>query len=164
MQASVTAMPRPSPALSTDQDGQLTERSLSFLVRRAHRAFVAMLAAALLPHEVSVAEWAVLRILWRQEGLTQVALATRLAVGKASLTPVLNGLERKGILSRTRTEGDRRKHALCLTAHGRELEARLLPLGAAINRQARSGIKDEDFEIAAQVLERVIGNLQPDEQ
>src|SRR3978361_1515206 len=112
----------PTPATVVGGAEPPTERSLSFLVRGAHRAFVAVLAGALTPHGISVAEWAVLRILWQQEGLTQVALAARMQVGKASLTPVLNGLERKGILSRKRNEGDRRKHALSLTRLGRDLE------------------------------------------
>ena len=60
----------------------LTDRSLSFLVRQAHRAFVVRLADRLLPHGVSVAEWAVLRRLWQQEGFTQVDLADRCGSGK----------------------------------------------------------------------------------
>jgi DNA-binding MarR family transcriptional regulator len=43
-----------------------------------------------MPHDVSVAEWAVLHMLWQQEGLTQVSLADRMRVQKSSLTPVLN--------------------------------------------------------------------------
>ena len=37
----------------------LTDRGLSFLVRQAHRAFLARLADRLVPHGVSVPEWAV---------------------------------------------------------------------------------------------------------
>ena len=74
----------------------LTDRSLSFLVRQAHRAFVTRLADGLVPHGVSAAEWAVLRRLWQQEGLTQVDLADCMRVRKASLTAVLTSLERKG--------------------------------------------------------------------
>ena len=113
----------------------LTDRSLSFLVRQAHRAFVARLADGLLPHGVSVAEWAVLRRLWQQEGFTQVDLADRMRVRKASLTAVLASLERKGFLRRTRRGEDRRKYQLFLTKRGRDLKEELLPIGVAINRK-----------------------------
>jgi DNA-binding MarR family transcriptional regulator len=138
----------------------LTERSLSFLVRRAHRAFVTRLADKLVPHDVSVAKWTVLRILWQQEGLTQVSLADRMRVQKSSLTSVLNNLERKGFMRRTRRGDDRRKHRLSLTAHGRALKARLLPIGAAINQRALVDIDPQDAALAANLLEKVIANLE----
>lgn len=138
----------------------LTDRSLSFLVRQAHRAFVARLANRLVPHQISVAEWAVLRMLWQQEGFTQVALADRMRVRKASLTPVLSALERKGLLRRTQRGEDLRKYHLFLTNHGRELEAALLPIGAAINQGALAGIDPQDAELAVRLLEKVIANLE----
>ena len=137
----------------------LTDRSLSFLVRQAHRAFVARLTDQLVPHDVSAAEWAVLRMLWLEEGLTQVALAGRMRVRKASLTSVLSTLERKGFLRRTQRGEDRRKYHLFLTRHGRALETELLPIGAAINRRALAGVDPEDADVAVRVLERVIANL-----
>ena len=138
----------------------LTDRSLSFLVRQAHRAFVARLADRLLPHGVSVAEWAVLRRLWQQEGFTQVALADRMRVRKASLTSVLAGLERKGFVRRTRRGDDRRKYHLFLTKRGRDLKEELLPIAVAINRKAVAGVNPADAGLVVHLLERVIKNLE----
>ena len=138
----------------------LTDQSLSFLVRQAHRAFVARLADRLVPRGVSVAEWAVLRRLWQQEGFTQVALADRMGVRKASLTSVLASLERKGFLRRTRRGEDLRKYHLFLTRRGRDLKEELLPIGVAINRKAVAGIDPEDAVLAVHLLEQVIANLE----
>jgi DNA-binding MarR family transcriptional regulator len=138
----------------------LTERSLSFLVRHAHRAFVTRLAERLVPHQVSVAEWAVLRMLWQQEGLTQVSLAERMRVQKSSLTAVLTSMERKGFLRRTRRGDDRRKRHLFLTARARALQASLLPIGIAINRRALVDIDPNDAAIAADILQKLIANLE----
>jgi len=137
----------------------LTDRSLSFLVRQAHRAFVATLADRLLPHGVSVAEWAVLRRLWQQEGFTQVDLADRMRVRKASLTSVLAGLERKGLLRRIRRGEDLRKYHLFLTKRGRDLKEELHPIGVAINRRAVAGIDPDDAGVVVHLLEKVIANL-----
>lgn len=138
----------------------LTDRSLSFLVRQAHRAFVATLADRLLPHSVSVAEWAVLRRLWQEEGFTQVDLADRMRVRKASLTSVLASLERKGFLRRIRRGEDRRKYQLFLTKRGCDLKEELLPIGVAINRKAVAGIDPADAALAVHLLEKVIANLE----
>jgi len=138
----------------------LTDRSLSFLVRQTHRAFVARLAERLVPYGVSVAEWAVLRRLWQEEGFTQVALADRMRVRKASLTSVLTSLERKGFMRRTRRGEDRRKYHLFLTRRGRDLKAELLPIGVAINRKAVCGIGSGDADLVVLLLEKVIANLE----
>jgi MarR family transcriptional regulator, organic hydroperoxide resistance regulator len=143
-----------------DQAHALTDRSLSFLVRQTHRAFVATLADRLLPHGVSVAEWALLRRLWQQEGFTQVDLAGRMRVRKASLTSVLASLERKGFVRRTRRGEDRRKYHLFLTKRGRDLKEELLPIGVAINRKAVAGIDPEDAGLVVHLLEKVIANLE----
>ena len=138
----------------------LTDRSLSFLVRQTHRAFVARLADRLVPHGVSVAEWAVLRRLWQQEGFTQVDLADRMRVRKASLTSVLTSLERKGFMRRTRRADDLRKYHLFLTKRGRELKQKLLPIGVTINREAVAGIDPDDAGLVTFLLEKVIANLE----
>lgn len=138
----------------------LTDRSLSFLVRQAHRAFVARLADRLVPHGVSAAEWAVLRRLWQQEGLTQVDLADCMRVRKASLTAVLTSLERKGFIRRTRRGEDLRKYHLFLTEGGRGLKEKLLPIGGAINREAVAGIDPDEAALVTLLLEKVIANLE----
>jgi MarR family transcriptional regulator, organic hydroperoxide resistance regulator len=152
------ALPRRTDAAGTQE--ALTDRSLSFLVRQAHRVFVSRLAERLLPHGVSVAEWAVLRRLWQEEGFTQVDLAAQMRMQKASLTAVLASLTRKGFIRRTKRGEDRRKHHLFLTKRGRDLEDALLPIGVAINRRAVAGIDPGEAERAACLLEKLIANLE----
>ena len=118
------------------------------------------LADRLVPYGVSVAEWAVLRRLWQEEGFTQVALADRMGVRKASLTSVLTSLERKGFMRRTRRGDDRRKYHLFLTKRGRDLEGELLPIGAAINGMAVSGIDPDGVDLVVLLLEKLIANLE----
>jgi hypothetical protein len=48
-----------------------------------------------------------------------------------------------------------------VTARGRRLKAELLPIGVAINRSALVGIDPEHAGLAADLLERVIANLEP---
>ena len=118
------------------------------------------LADRLVPYGISVAEWAVLRRLWQEEGFTQVALADRMGVRKASLTSVLTSLERKGFMRRTRRGDDRRKYHLFLTKRGRDLEGELLPIGAAINGMAVSGIDPDGVDLVVLLLEKLIANLE----
>jgi DNA-binding MarR family transcriptional regulator len=149
-------------ALRNAPRGQLTERSFSYLVRHAHRAFVRRLGDALQPHDLNVAEWAILRVLWNEQGITQVELAQRMRVHKASLTPTLAALERKALILRLRETEDRRKMRLGLTEAGQALETALLPYGILNNDLALRGINPRDAETARRVLEAIIRNLDSD--
>src|ERR1700712_2289865 len=106
------------PRKSAASDGSEAQ-SVGYLVRYAHRAFVKVLADEVAPHGILTAQWSVLRVLWDMEGLTQVELAERMLVEKASLTGVLEGIERRGLILRVRNAEDRRKINITLTMQGR---------------------------------------------
>jgi DNA-binding MarR family transcriptional regulator len=134
--------------------------SLGYLARYAHRAFVKALAGEIEPHGILAAQWSVLRILWDIEGLTQVELAERMRVEKASLTGVVEGMERRGLILRVRNEDDRRKINITLTAQGRRLKSQLLPHAAKINRKATRGMTDAETSQLRGLLAKLIQNLE----
>lgn len=135
-------------------------QSLGYLARYAHRAFVKALAQELEPHGILTAQWSVLRILWDSEGLTQVELADRMRVEKASLTGVLDGMARRGLILRVRNKEDRRKINITLTAKGRRLKTKLLPYGAKINRKAARGMSEAETVQLRRLLAELIQNLE----
>jgi MarR family transcriptional regulator, organic hydroperoxide resistance regulator len=139
------------------------ERSLGYLVRYAHRAFVKALANELVPFRISTSEWAVFRVLWAKEGYSQVELARRMRVEKASLTGVLNGMERRGLLVRKRDASDRRRVILTLTPHGRSLKRRVLSCAAAINRRATRGLSGTQVAQMRSLLTVLTANLESEE-
>jgi DNA-binding MarR family transcriptional regulator len=135
------------------------EESIGYLIRSAHRAFVKALAQALEPYGISPGEWSALRVLWREEGLTQVELAERMRVEKASLTGILSSLEAKAFVTRVRNLEDRRKINLRLSPAGRNLEAHLLGCGFAVNERAAHGIAPSDMTALRGLLNIMIANL-----
>ena len=135
-------------------------QSVGYLARYAHRAFAKALAGELAPHGILGAQWSVLRVLWEQEGLSQVDLAEHMRVEKASLTGVLDAMERRKLIIRSRNSEDRRKVNISLTSHGRSLKAQLLPYGISINRRATRGMSAAEIDQLRGLLARVIGNLE----
>ena len=147
----------PTPASHTDDSH--TDDSLGLLLRGAHRAMVRALSAELAPHQVTNAEWSALRVLWRGDGLTQVALAERLAVEKASLTPIVAALERKKLITRRRDPRDRRKSRILLTAAGRRLRSHLLPLGEMVNTRAEATLTPAERTRLHTLLRKVTATI-----
>src|SRR6202045_5533286 len=65
--------------------------------------------------------FATLMLIGRNPGLSQTALSRANGRDKSSLTPVLNDLERRGLVRRARTRADQRAYRLPLTAAGPRL-------------------------------------------
>ena len=141
------------PPMSSDQ-------SLGYQIRYAYRIFVKALADELGPHRITTGQWSALRVLWQEDGLSQVELAQRMMVEKASLTAVLKAMEAEGLITRVRNAEDRRKVNIYLTAHGRRLKGKILPLIGKINKRAMRRLSSADVQQLRRLLARVMINLQ----
>jgi DNA-binding MarR family transcriptional regulator len=150
---------RRATAIPTTAAERLDE-GLGFIVRKSYRAMVRALARELQPHRVSAAEWSVLRVLWREQGMSQVELAERMRVERGSLTKVLAGLEARGLLVRVRDGEDGRKVKLDLTPAGQALEPVLLQCGLAANERAMRGMVPREVEATRKLLELLVANLE----
>ncbi len=133
--------------------------SVGYLVRYAYRAFVKALAVELGPHDITTSQWSVLRVLWLEEGMSQVELAQRMMVEKASLTPVLESMAGNRLIVRSRNSDDRRKVNIFLTARGRQLRDMVLPSGGKINKKATRGMSAAEIDRLRDLLSRLITNL-----
>lgn len=136
------------------------EQSLGYQIRYAYRIFVKALADELGPHRVTTGQWSALRVLWQQEGLSQVELAQRMMVEKASLTAVLKAMASEGLITRVRNVEDRRKINIYLTASGRRLKSKILPLIGKINKRATRRLTSAEVHHLHTLLAQVMINLQ----
>jgi DNA-binding MarR family transcriptional regulator len=151
---------RRHPSATPPTAAERLDEGLGFVLRKAFRAMVRALARELQPHGISTSEWAVLRVLWREQGMSQVDLAERMRVERGSLTRVLAGLEARGLLRRARDGEDGRKMRLHLTPSGQALEAVLLQCGVAANERAVRGMARSEVAQTRRLLERLVANLE----
>jgi DNA-binding MarR family transcriptional regulator len=136
------------------------DQSLGYQIRYAYRIFVKALADELGPHRITTGQWSALRVLWQEEGLSQVELAQRMMVEKASLTAVLKAMASAGLVTRLRNAADRRKVNIYLTASGRRLKSKILPLIGKINKRATRRLSSAEVHQLHTLLARVMINLQ----
>jgi len=140
--------------------GPFAEQSLGYQIRYAYRAFVKALADELGPYKVTTGQWSALRVLWQQEGLSQVELAQRMMVEKASLTTVVKAMAAQGLITRIRNAEDQRKVNIFLTPAGRRLKSKILPLVGKINKRATRRLSAAEVHQLHTLLARVMINLQ----
>lgn len=135
------------------------ENSIGYLARVVFRSFSRLLERRTLTQEVSAGQWRFLRQLWREDGITQRELSERVGMREPTTVVALKGLEKAGLITRKKTDDDRRKTFIHLTPHAKKLELILAPMNAEIHEIATSGMTDEEVEMLQALLRRVMDNL-----
>ncbi len=133
--------------------------SIGYLTRIAFRAFSRALEVRTAPHGVSSGQWCFLRVLWREDGLTQRELSRRVGMREPTTVIALKSLERSGFVTRQKSVEDRRKVHVFLTPEARALEATLLPAVSVVNAVALAGLTPSEVEILRRALTQVGRNL-----
>ena len=119
------------------------------------RALQARLAA----HGVTFGHWTFLRILWQRDGLTQRELSAEAGVTEPSTFAAIRSMEKQGYIKRRQVAANRKNVYVHLTAKGRALEAKLVPLAEEVNKRAVKGVTSAEVRAARRVLLAVIGNF-----
>jgi len=132
---------------------------LAHLVRDAARSFGRSLQIRLAEHNVSFGHWTFLRILWEQDGLTQKQLSDEAGVMAPTTFAAVNSMEQAGYVKRVHRPGNRKNTHIMLTARGRALRSKLVPLAEEVNRIGVRGIDPAHVTITRQVLVSIIANL-----
>ena len=118
-----------------------------------------VLQARLAEHDVPFGHWTFLRILWQQDGLTQRELSAEAGVTEPSTFAAIRAMEKQGYVARRQVAENRKNVYVHLTAKGRALERKLVPLAEEVNNRAVKGVTSADVRAARRVLLSVIANL-----
>lgn len=151
--------PQPSVAFSQAvRDAR--DNSIGYLVTQAQRHIHRGLGLRLQEHGITVAQWSVLVVLWEVDGLTQKELCERVTVDAATLSRTIDRMERDGLVTRVRSETDRRQVHVNLTEYGAGLWRELVPEAEAMLNLALEGFSDAEEETLRRLLKRLIANIQ----
>jgi MarR family transcriptional regulator for hemolysin len=115
--------------------------------------------AALSAEGGSVPVWLILSSLKQSLWSTQLDLARSLGIEGPTLTRHLDNLERNGLVSRRRSETDRRAFRVELTDAGEAAYDRLLGAVIAFNQRLGSGLSRDDLRRLDEMLTRLADNV-----
>jgi len=136
---------------------------LGHLIRDAMRGIQRSFQMRLTEHSVSYGYWTFLRILWQQDGLTQRALSEKAGVMEPTTFSALKAMEQLGYIVRRQMPDNRKNVYVFLTAEGRALRDKLIPLAEEVNDIAIAGVPPEDVSATRRTLLAIIENLAVDE-
>jgi DNA-binding MarR family transcriptional regulator len=146
-------------------DGGETEAAVAVdraahLLKLASKASARALQVRLARHGVSYGHWTLLRILWKEDGLSVTELARRANVAKPAAVTAISGMEREGYAVRQQRDGNLKSVYVHLTAKGRALEPKLVPLAIEVNDIALRGFTDAQAHRLREALVRIMRNLE----
>jgi len=84
---------------------------------------------------LTIPEWRVIAVLARAPGLSAAGVAERTAMDKVAVSRAVTGLTRSGRVRRLLATSDKRRSVLSLTARGRAVYRRIVPLALAYERR-----------------------------
>ncbi|MDR2215640.1 MAG: MarR family transcriptional regulator [Nevskiaceae bacterium] len=151
------SLPR-QPANFYSGENWSAEESLGYLLRQTMSALNRAIETDMRPHGLTAVQWAPLLIISRGGNPTAASLARDLSTDTGAMTRMLDRLEVKGLLTRSRSEQDRRVVVLTLTDQGRELTTRIPHHLARVYNQQLSGFSNEEFVQLKDFLRRIIAN------
>ncbi|VXC58404.1 Transcriptional regulator, MarR family [Burkholderia sp. 8Y] len=134
------------------------ETSLGYYLAKARNVLIARTDEALRPLDLTSQQIGVILSLASGRARTPLELSREMSYDSGSMTRMLDRLEKKGFVSRARSDADRRIVELKLTERGQEAAARLPAIGAAVLNEQLHGFSRAELDLLIAMLARIIGN------
>ena len=106
------------------------------------------------PLQLRPVEFSLLMLLRDNDGVTQRELGAALNLNAPNLTTLLTRLQERGMLSRERSDSDRRAQLIRLTAEGLELAARARKVAATMEATIRKRYTAGEWTLLLELLHR----------
>lgn len=114
---------------------------------------------------LKIPEWRIMAVLGDAGATTQRELTARTLMDKVAVNRACRTLEDRGFVEREPNETDGRSHHLALTAEGRSIYGRIMPLALQMEQQLFASFSAEERESFVRLLARVreqAGELDPE--
>jgi DNA-binding MarR family transcriptional regulator len=130
---------------------------LGYRLRRAQAAAFADFERRLGPLGISPGQFGLLALIAANPGISQIELARAVGRDKSTISPAIDRLRQRRLLTRRRSEGDRRAAAIALTRDGEALLHRLEELVEEHERSIAADLTDAERQTLLTLLGRVAG-------
>src|SRR5262245_21204333 len=133
---------------------------LPYLVNRLGSALVASFTAtALAQHDLNIDTWRVMAVLANRGAQRQIDLATLTSIQVSTLSRLITRMVRMGLVTRRRSQASSREVVVELSAKGRGLVTRIIPLALRLEATAAQGIPAKDLAVVKRALQRMFENV-----
>ncbi|MYL32289.1 MarR family transcriptional regulator [Pontibacillus yanchengensis] len=111
------------------------------------------------PYNLAPEQNLIMMLLWEEDGLTQNQLAQKLNKDKTNVARMASNLEKKGFITRSLYEEDRRSLKLYLTENGKQLGDEVIPIAEQFNDVVCDGISNDELMELERILNKMNKNV-----
>ena len=109
--------------------------------------------------DMTAEQWGAILVLLNNDAITQKQLGEQLYLEKSSVSRLLNGLERRGWIVRTKDPKDSRQKLVAPTPKVLETAERCAVIATTLLEDAQRGMTEEEQLVCRSFLSRIIANL-----
>ena len=136
------------------------DNQLCFRLYTASRLLTQAYNPLLAEHGLTYPQYLVLMVLWEKDSQPVNDIAKRLFLETNTVTPLLQRMEKEGVLTRRKGEKDARQMIVSLTGKGRDLQEKLADVPFAIgNAVACDSVTPETAPELFRMLDGIIAKL-----
>lgn len=132
---------------------------LPYLLNRAGARIATAFGEEVRPLGASLQIWRVLAALREWDGRRMGDLSETTSIEVSTLTRLVDNMEKGGLVERRRDVGDARAVALYVTAAGRRLTRRILPIAERYETVALKGFSAREAATLKKALQRLYDNM-----
>jgi DNA-binding MarR family transcriptional regulator len=110
------------------------------------------------PFGLTVTQWRVMAALGRFAPLTASEVGQRIVMDKVAVSRALAGLMKRGLVERTTDRNDRRRASLKLSARGRAMHARIVPIALTYEEHLYGVLSEEERRYFDSLSERLFAH------
>src|SRR5712664_4333226 len=107
------------------------------------------------PFGLTVTQWRVMAALGRFAPLTASDVGQRIVMDKVAVSRAVAGLMTRGLVERATDKADRRRATLRLSARGRAMHARIVPIALAYEEKLYQALNAEEREVFNTLADRL---------
>jgi DNA-binding MarR family transcriptional regulator len=132
---------------------------LPYLVNRAGARIATAFGEEVRPLGATLQMWRVLAALRDKDGRRMGDLSTTTSIEVSTLTRLVDNMEKKGLVARRRDPEDSRAVILQITAAGKQLTRRIVPIAERYEKVALKGFGAAESDALKAALRRLYANM-----
>lgn len=132
------------------------KNSVGYLIRRSSNLLMPQMEVLFADESLTFSQWTVLMALREWGQSTAADVARNICHDAGSLTRILDELEERGLITRARSETDRRVVALTLTTKGLSMVETLLPRVVEFWNGLLDGFSHLEIKLLVKLLSRLV--------
>lgn len=135
--------------------GYLLNTSARFIKRRMDKSLDSF--------NLTTPQWAILKLLYNKNELTQAQIAYELKADRATTGTIILNLYEKEYIHKVIDKNDRRSYIISLTQKAKDIIKQIELIVNNITNEALEGVSEEEVKVLYDTLKQIINNLANEE-